>query len=85
MTAGLGEKYMLSDGMCLRWSMIHLDMSGVAHLEGNQKAALSGGAWVLEPSEGLPPFAQKRSVLYGMQCFSKRGLQTVCIRITCMA
>ena len=31
----------------------------------NQKAALNGGAWVLEASEGLPPFVQKDS-LWGL-------------------
>lgn len=55
--------------MWLDWSMIHLDVSGVAHLGGNQKAALSG--WALQAAGRLPPFAQKRKVLYGTQCSSK--------------
>ena len=61
--AGPGEKDMLSGHVCLWWSVIHLNRSSVAHLRDSQKAALSGGAWVLEASEGRPPFAQKRRAL----------------------
>ena len=38
----------------------------------NQKATLNGGAWVLEASEGLPPFVQKDS-LWG-SVFLKSGV-----------
>lgn len=49
--------------------MIHLEVSGVAHLRGNPKAARSG--WARKASGRLPPFAHRRKVFYGKQCPSK--------------
>lgn len=55
----------------------------------NQKAALNGGAWVLEASEGLPPFVQKDSLWGLLPLFmelsvpKKWGLQTDYFRIIC--
>lgn len=63
------EKYVFSEGHMVGLEHDSLRYAGVAHLGGNQKAALSG--WALKTSGRLPPFAQKRKVLYGMQCSSK--------------
>lgn len=50
-----------------------MDKSGVVH----------GAMWVLEASEGCLPLLKNLRFLSGKQCFSKRGLQTAHIKITC--
>lgn len=48
-----------------------LGMSGVAHLRGNQKAALDGGAWALKASERFLPLLRREG--FSMVCSALPG------------